>query len=138
MRKSLIALGLALAVAGCGGSDGDGGNAVIAANDATAQGEARGAVEKAVATAGLTGLYEGGAGPQKSQLCVVDKGTGNATFGINVWGQNMHSCSGSGGVVREGERLTLTMAGDSACKIEATIRDGVVSLPASVPEGCGY
>ena len=135
MKTSLIALALAFALAGCGGSDSDGGNA---ANGATPDEEAHGAVKKAVATAGLTGLYEGGAGPQKSQLCIVDKGTGNATFGINVWGANMHSCSGSGGVVRAGERLTLTMAGDSTCRIDATIRDGIVTLPESLPEGCGY
>ena len=137
MKKSLIALALALAAAGCGGSDGEGGDGAVS-NGATPEEQARGAVKKAVATAGLTGLYEGGAGPQRSQLCIIDKGTDNATFGINVWGGNMHSCSGSGGVVRAGDRLTLTMAGDSTCRIDATIREGIVSLPASVPDGCSY
>jgi hypothetical protein len=45
---------------------------------------------------------------------------------------------GSGEAVRQGERLVLKMAGDSTCEIDARLAGGVVTLPASVPEGCAY
>lgn len=139
MRNLPTLLAFAL-LAGCGGAGGnESGNASGAAGGGGAQAAGGSAApQTAVETAGLTGLYEGGAGPRKSQLCVIDKGTGDARFGINVWGENMHSCAGAGTAVRSGERLTLTMAGDSTCKIEATMRGGVVTLPATLPEGCGY
>jgi hypothetical protein len=137
MRKLLLLAGLLLA--GCGGG-GDSGNeaAPTPANGAAPAEERRGAAGKAVDTAGLTGLYEGGDGPRKSQLCVVDKGAGDASFGIAVWGANDHSCMGAGSAVRDGGRLTLTMAGDSACRIDARIENGRVTLPADVGAGCAY
>lgn len=120
MKRVLIALML---VAGCGaGAD-------RAGNEAT---------ESAVQTAGLTGLYEGGATPRPNQMCVIDRGTGNAQFGLVVWGANMHSCSGSGQVTQDGNVFRLAMAGDESCTIEARIENGVVTLPANVPEGCAY
>lgn len=122
MRRIWIVLML---VAGCGaGAD-------------QASDSADGAAASGVETAGLTGLYESG-GTKPSQLCIVDRGTGNAAFGIVVWGANLHSCSGAGSAVREGNRLTLAMAGDRSCTLEATIADGKVTLPATVPEGCSY
>lgn len=139
MRHLPMVLALAL-LAGCGGATGnESGNAAYAGGGGGAQaGGGAAAPQTAVETAGLTGLYEGGTGPRKSQLCVIDRGTGDARFGINVWGENMHSCAGAGTAVRRGERLTLTMAGDSSCRIEATMRGGTVTLPATLPEGCGY
>jgi hypothetical protein len=142
MKYPPMVLALAL-IAGCGGGGGnESGNASAAAGGGGGGGApaagGEGVPQTAVETAGLTGLYEGGAGPRKSQLCVIDKGTGDARFGINVWGANMHSCAGAGTAVRTGERLTLTMAGDSSCRIEAVMRDGTVTLPATLPEGCGY
>lgn len=140
MKKPII-VAMLLLVAGCGGSDApEGGNdaSPAAANRAAVQQEGEEASASAVATARLTGLYEGGDGPQRSQLCVIDKGSGNARFGINLWGAEMHSCSGAGSAVRSGERLTLTMEGDRTCTIEARISGGTVTLPASVPEGCSY
>lgn len=141
MRHLPMILALAL-LAGCGGAEGnESGNASSAGQSsggAAASGGGASVPKSAVETAGLTGLYEGGTGPRKSQLCVIDKGTGDARFGINVWGENMHSCAGAGSAVRSGERLTLTMAGDSSCKIEAVMRGGVVTMPATLPEGCGY
>ena len=140
MKKSLIALAL---VAGCGGAGPERGNdAAPAASNAAGQSapdsESRGKPETAGTSGQLTGLWESGSGQQKNQLCIVDKATGNAQFGLIVWGGDMHSCSGAGSAVRSGERLTLTMAGDSACSIDATMDNGTIRLPASVPAGCSY
>lgn len=89
------------------------------------------------AGARLAGLYEGGSGAQKNQMCIVDKG-GEPEFGLLVWGGNLHSCSGAGRAVRKGSALTLTMTGDETCRIEASIREGVVELPKTLPKGCAY
>jgi hypothetical protein len=50
----------------------------------------------------------------------------------------MHSCSGSGQAVRSGDTLTLTMDGDSTCRIEARMESGTVTLPQTLPAGCSY
>jgi hypothetical protein len=120
---------LLLALAGCQDNGGD---------DSNAAAEAGGGSAAAVATAGLTGLFEGGSGAVKNQLCILDRGAGNARFGLVVWGANQHSCSGSGSVVRDGGRLRLAMAGDSACIIDAAIEGDRITLPATLPEGCAY
>ncbi len=86
----------------------------------------------------LVGLYEGGAGEQKNQMCVVEGKGGEARFGLVVWGGNMHSCSGAGTLDRAGGTLRLAMAGDSACTIEASISGKTVRLPQKTPEGCAY
>jgi hypothetical protein len=86
----------------------------------------------------LAGLYEGGAGDQKHQMCVVEGAAGNQRFGLVIWGSNMHSCSGSGTVTKRGDVLKLAMAGDSACTIEAAISGKTVKLPSQVPSGCSY
>ncbi len=88
--------------------------------------------------ASLTGLYEGGKGEPRNQMCVIDGKGGEQRFGLIVWGANQHSCMGSGTISREGDRLRLAMAGDSACTIEATVSGTTVRLPSSVPEGCAY
>lgn len=123
MKRILIAL---IMVAGCG-AGGDG------AGD-----EAGNTARQAVQTAGLTGLYEGGATNRPNQMCVIDRGSGNAQFGLVVWGANLHSCSGAGQAVQEGNVLRLAMAGDESCTIEARMENGTVTLPAAVPEGCAY
>ena len=120
---------LLLLLAGCQDSGSEAGNAAEASRSASSA---------AVATAGLTGLFEGGAGSPRNQLCILDRGAGNAKFGLVVWGANQHSCSGSGSAVREGSRLSLAMAGDSTCVIEASIEGERVTLPAKLPEGCAY
>jgi hypothetical protein len=138
MKKSLIVLVL---LAGCGRSEPEGGNTAAAGGNASAPAEQaaqQSPARTAVATAGLTGLFEGGSGQQRSQLCVIDRGSGNAKFGITVWGANMHSCSGSGQAVRSGDTLTLTMDGDSTCRIEARMEGGTVTLPQTLPAGCSY
>ena len=123
MRQVLMALVL---VAGCGAGSDQGNNS------------AGTAVVDAGGSSGLTGLYEGGSPVRPSQMCVIDKGEGNASFGLVVWGTNMNSCSGSGNVVREGDTLRLTMTGDESCTLEAKISGGTVTLPQAVPQGCAY
>lgn len=88
--------------------------------------------------AGLAGLYEGGKGDPKHQMCILDERGGKQSFGLVVWGSNMHSCAGTGTATREGDVLKLAMAGDSACTIEARISGNKVVMPESVPQGCSY
>ena len=125
-----VSLAVALAlVAGCGTQEKGAGNQAADSGGKTAAGGA---------SAALAGLYEGGTVPQRDQLCIVERGGNASQFGLIVWGANDHSCMGAGEAVRQGERLLLKMAGDSACEIEARIVDGAVALPANVPEGCAY
>ncbi|HEY5722598.1 MAG TPA: hypothetical protein VIT45_09780 [Allosphingosinicella sp.] len=125
MRCCFLALVL---LAGCGSQDKGAGNETGAPES------------KAVfpASAGLTGLYQGGSAARPDHLCMIDEGKGPIRFGLVVWGANDHSCLGAGEAVREGDRLRLTMAGDSTCRIEARIEGDTILLPAQVPEGCAY
>jgi hypothetical protein len=142
MMKPLaaLALGLAAGAAACGAGGQQGGNgsgAATGSNAVSPQPEAQ-APPAAVPTAQLTGLYEGGSTSRRDQLCIVDRGAGDARFGLLVWGQGMYSCSGAGVAVRAGTKLTLRMTGDSRCEIAATLEGGVVTLPQSLPSGCSY
>ena len=134
MKKTLF---LFLLLAACGRGD-------PAANEQSApagpagRGEARSEPRTpASARTILAGLYEGGSGEQKNQMCIVEKG-GEAQFGLLVWGGNLHSCSGAGKAARKGDGLTLTMTGDEACTIAATLEDGNITLPETLPLGCAY
>jgi hypothetical protein len=131
MKKSLLIL---LLLAGCGRGDREAGNRESAAPEPAGPAAAP---RNAGGGAPLAGLYEGPEGTPRSQMCIVEKG-GKAQFGLVAWGSNLHSCSGAGDVVRSGEKLTLRMAGDETCTIEATLKDGIVTLPATLPEGCAY
>jgi hypothetical protein len=131
MKKSLILL---LLLAGCGRGDPSADNRAEPDSRSPAADSRLPAAAKAT---GLTGLYEGGGGEQRNQLCIVEKGK-EARFGLLVWGGNLHSCSGAGEAARSGERLTLKMAGDSTCSIGATLKAGTVTLPATLPDGCAY
>jgi hypothetical protein len=133
MHKSLIIVAF---VAGCGASDQRNASAPA---DGQAQTAAPVVSAPAVSTPGssLVGLYESGPRNRPNQLCVTQRGD-TPQFGLLVWGENMHSCSGAGTAERNGDRLTLTMTGDSACRIEARIAGGAVALPDKVPEGCAY
>jgi hypothetical protein len=135
MKKILSFL---LVLAACGRDDPAADNRAAPPESAgpSAAGRSPGPSSKAAA-ARLTGLYEGGAGPQKNQLCIVEKGR-EAQFGLLVWGGNLHSCSGAGRAERRGDRLTLTMTGDETCRIDARLEDGTVTLPAKLPLGCAY
>jgi hypothetical protein len=137
MKRFLILLAL---VAGCGASDQTGSNGTeTSGGGAPAQGPpASAAPATAVIAADLTGLYEGGPAAQPNQLCIVDKAGGAAQFGVVIWGSSMHSCSGAGEAVRDGNRLTLKMAGDETCTLDATIDGLKVTLPSEVGPGCAY
>ncbi len=133
MKKSLLIL---LVLAACGRDDPAADNRAAPGPGGPAA-ESRSPSPAKAAEARLTGLYEGGAGAQKNQLCIVEKGR-EAQFGLVAWGGNLHSCSGAGRASREGEKLVLTMTGDETCRIEASLEEGVVSLPAKLPLGCAY
>jgi hypothetical protein len=133
MNKLLFAL---IALSSCsGGGEGEpqGGNVSSAAAPAAARADSP--APGRIAT--LAGLYEGGKGEQKHQMCIVG-GKEGERFGLVVWGSNLNSCAGSGSVSRSGDRLRLVMAGDSACTIEATISGNTVKLPSETPAGCSY
>lgn len=97
------------------------------------------AVLAAVQTANLTGLYEGRAeaGDERSRLCILDRGAGNARFGL-VAATPAGSCGGEGAALRIGAVLRLVMAGDERCEIEAAIDGARVAFPARVAPGCAY
>lgn len=103
-----------------------------------ARGKASGQPPEQPRIASLIGLYEGGEGERRNQMCVVEGQGGEQRFGLIVWGSNQHSCMGSGTIKREGNRLRLAMAGDSACTIEAEVAGNSIRLPATVPQGCAY
>ena len=126
MKRYFLVLAL---LAGCGSQGDESANQTAAAESET---------PPISASSTMTGLYEGGNAGRPDQLCMIDEGEGPARFGLVVWGANDHSCLGAGEAKREGDRLTLTMAGDSTCRIEARIEGGRILLPASVPEGCAY
>lgn len=136
MKKLLFA---SLLLASCSGSDEPEpkveGNSAAPAVQTKAQSERP---ETPTALATLTGLYEGGGREPRHQMCVVKGQGGEQRFGLIVWGSNQHSCSGSGTVTRNGDRLRLAMAGDSACTIEASISGKTIKLPDTVPQGCAY
>jgi hypothetical protein len=88
-------------------------------------------------TATLTGLYESGTAPQRSQMCAVEAG-GRARFGLVVWSSSNESCSGNGIATRSGDTLRLTMQGDEPCTIDARIEGTRVTFPPNVPAGCAY
>ncbi len=92
----------------------------------------------AAQSTGLAGLYEGGSAPRRNQLCVTQDGD-TLRFGLVVWGAGQNSCSGIGTATRDRDMLRLAMAGDEACRIDATVgADGAIMLPARTPAGCAY
>jgi hypothetical protein len=137
MNKSLVLLAL---VAGCGASNGTNNQAGALQAQQASGGAPRAAPaipSRPSDAPGLAGLYQGGNPAQPNQLCIADKGDATQ-FGLTVWGPNMSACSGAGLAKGEGGRLTLTMTGDSACAVTVEVKDGKVSLPASLPAGCAY
>jgi hypothetical protein len=139
MRKTLV---LTLLLCACGAQDGmsnNGANSTGAAAAAAEQPEPDGdAPAQAVQTATLVGLYESGAAGRRNQMCVIDRATGDARFGLVLWGAADEGCSGTGSAVRRGDVLRLTMSGDEACAIDARIEGTRVAFPASLPPGCAY
>lgn len=131
MKRILVVLAL---VAGCGAGDPQVDNETAVSQNAVASGNP---AMQAVRTAALTGLYESG-GDRPDQLCIVDTAPGNSRFGLVVHGEGLMSCSGSGRAVRHGTALTLSMEGDEACEIQASVDDGTITLPQQIPAGCAY
>lgn len=84
----------------------------------------------------LTGLYEGGQGPRRHQLCMIEREGRSAAFGFTIWGKGDRSCGGRGTVQRDGDTLRLQLDGDPACVIAARLGDGRVSFPAEVSAEC--
>ena len=133
MKRSLALLAL---LAGCGAADRPANRqAAISSN---------GAAPAAVAepthpsdAPGLAGLYQSGNPAQPNQMCIADKGD-STQFGLTIWGPSMAACAGAGLAKRDGDRLTLTMTGDSACVLTAEIRGGTIILPTQLPAGCAY
>ena len=141
MKTKPLLFAATLLLAACGGGGGGEGNEAGASSSGSSSTAAPGTVATAAIRAGesLTGLYEKKEGGLSSQLCLVERGSGGAArFGLNLWGGNMHSCSGAGTAVRKGQQLTLTMEGDRTCSIEARIDGNSIRLPDKVPEGCSY
>ena len=111
---------------------------LVTACGADEAGNRQDAAKPTVDTSRLAGLYEGKAGVQVNQICMVGKESDRASFGIVTWGDNLSSCSGSGSAVRQGTSLRLEMKGDQPCAIEARIEGGRISLPDKVPQSCAY
>ncbi len=136
MRMS--AFFLLLLAAGCGTSGPSADNASqMTGGGVTGSAPAAAPVPGASPT-DLTGLYEKKSGETANQLCMVARGPDKARFGLVVWGSNLHSCSGAGEAVRSGDRLILNMDGESACRIEAMFKDGLLTFPSTTPAGCSY
>lgn len=118
-------------LASCSGGGNDEGQGNQAAGPPNGAGGAGGRITT------LTGLYEGGDSQPPNQMCII-QGQSEARFGLVVWGENQHSCSGSGTAARNGDTLRLQMTGDETCIIEAKISGSTVTLPQSLPDGCAY
>jgi len=132
-----------LLAGGCRAQESLGNNAATSAGGTAPNGPATAASgttdtsNAPIQTATLTGLYEHGAAPQRSQMCVIERG-GSARFGLVAWTSPGESCSGNGTAIRQGNVLRLTMEGDEACTIEARVEGTRVTFPAVLPSGCAY
>jgi hypothetical protein len=138
MTKAFSLLAAAALLSACGGGETDAGNRSATADGKAGSSGTRSATAPIAASGPLTGLYEAKSGGLSSQLCIVEGGKGAARFGLNIWGGNMHSCSGAGTVTRSAGGLTFTMAGDRSCTVDARIEGNAIRLADKVPEGCSY
>ncbi|HEY0115313.1 MAG TPA: hypothetical protein VGB54_06295 [Allosphingosinicella sp.] len=127
-----IALLLMIALAGCRGGEA-GGNGAAAGGPGQGGPAAGGAP---VQTDTLTGLYEGGEGPRRNQLCMIERDGQRTSFGFVTWSGGDANCSGSGLATRDGDRLRLQLDGDESCTLEARVEGRRVTLPSSVPAAC--
>lgn len=131
MRNDRLALVLLIGLTGC--RDGVG-----AGNGATAGPPIAAPAGQPAQTATLIGLYEGGEGPRRNQMCMLQREGGPATFGIVTWSSGETNCSGVGRATRDGDRLRLAMEGDESCQIDARMEGRRVTLPDRLPSGCAY
>ena len=124
-----IALLLLIALAGCRGEE--------QANGSPGQpAPGGGGSGKAVQTATLTGLYEGGEAPRRNQMCMIEREGRATSFGFVTWGPGDKNCSGAGTATREGDVLRLRLDGDESCALEARVDGRKVTLPANIPSEC--
>lgn len=87
----------------------------------------------------LTGLYLGdGAGAENNRVCMIRDPEGSVRFGIVTLAADRSACSGLGTATKTGENVVLTMSGEGDCAIPATLSDGELEFPDSLPEGCAY
>lgn len=112
-RAPTAALILSFMLAGCGSGAGGGATA-----------------------GGLTGLYEGGSGPRRSQLCLIEREGVSPSFGLIAWGSGDANCSASGTVRVEGDRLRLLPDNDESCAMAARVEGGRVSLTGVLSPEC--
>jgi hypothetical protein len=136
MKTIPLLLAAACLLPACDGDDGN-----MSAGNLSGGGTAQASAKPTAPIAAgesLTGLYEKKEGGLSSQLCIVEKGQGSGRFGLNIWGGNMHACSGSGTVTRNGNQLTLAMEGDRSCTLTAAIEGNSIRLPTQIPEACNY
>lgn len=108
--------------------------AVVLALPLASCGERAPSAESAPAV--LTGLYQGGEGPRRNQLCLVEREGGRTAFGLIVWGPGDANCSASGSGRREGDRLRLLPDGEEGCALEARAEGGKISLSGSLSPEC--
>jgi hypothetical protein len=125
-KRAKIAVMILISLAGCRRGEGDGNGAAPAA----------GAVSGPVQTQTLTGLYEGGEGSRRNQMCMIEREVRSTTFGFVTWGSGDTNCSGSGLATRDGDRLRLQLDGDESCTLEARIDGRRVILPQNIPPAC--
>ena len=126
-----------LLLGGCRAQEGMSNNAANSGRAGPAPGSGAASPAAPVQTATLTGLYESGSAPQRSQMCIVERG-GSARFGLVIWSGASESCSGSGTAARIANRVRLNMLGDEPCTIDARIEGTRVSFPPALPAGCAY
>jgi len=87
--------------------------------------------------ASIEGLFEGGSGAGADQLCIIDR-RGHPQFGLVIRGSGNRSCSGAGSARRRGEKVQLTMTGDSPCTLDGRISGKTITLEDQPPSGCTY
>ena len=83
----------------------------------------------------LTGLYEGGSGSRRNQLCLIEK-DGRTSFGFVTWGEGDGNCSGAGTATREGNRLRLRLDNSESCVLEARVDGQRVTFPTDIAASC--
>ena len=94
---------------------------------------------KPVQTINLTGSYVAKAkGAQHARMCVIVDRSGEASFGIVSENAKGGSCAGAGVIAQQGNSLSLRMAGEESCVIQADIKGTRVKLSQSPPQQCAY
>ena len=90
-----------------------------------------------LAFGGLSGLYESGAAPDRSQMCILRRGH-STQFGLVVRKSPTDLCSGSGVALSVSGGIEFRMNGDSRCRIRGRISGQKIIFPAMVERGCAY